>query len=88
MLLTTPLESLAAGNTIFISKGLVDVLPNEEDLAAMLSFQLAQIALGHHIDTRYAFDDRLLFPGEAAFQQIHLSHSEPDELPHCRWAAI
>ena len=79
VLLTTPLESLAVGNTILISKGLVDVLPNEEDLAAMLSFQLAQIALGHHIDTRYAFDDQLLFPDEAAFQRIQLNHSDQDD---------
>ena len=80
VLLTTPLESLAVGNTILISKGLVDVLPNEEDLAAMLSFQLAQIALGHHIDTRYAFDDQLLFPDETAFQRIQLNHSDRDDL--------
>jgi hypothetical protein len=80
VLLTTPLESLAVGNTILVSKGLVDVLPNEEDLAAMLSFQLAQIALGHHIDTRYAFDDQLLFPDQAAFQRIRLSHSDRDDV--------
>ena len=79
VLLTTPLESLAVGNTILISKGLVDVLPNEEDLAAILSFQLAQIALGHRIDTRYAFDDQLLFPDEAAFQRIQLDHSSKDD---------
>ena len=43
VLLTTDLESLAVGNTIILSKGLIDVLPGEEDLAAMLSFQLAHI---------------------------------------------
>src|SRR5271155_1281734 len=41
VMLTTPLESLAIGNTILLSKGLIDVLPTEEDLAAVLSFQLA-----------------------------------------------
>jgi hypothetical protein len=29
VILTTPLESLAVGNTILLSKGLVDVLPTE-----------------------------------------------------------
>ena len=86
VLLTTPLESLAVGNTILISKGLVDVLPNEEDLAAILSFQLAQIALGHRIDTRYAFDDQLLFPDEAAFQRIQLDHSAQDDQAAARKA--
>jgi hypothetical protein len=78
VLLTAPLESLAVGNTIILSKGLIDVLPFESDLAAVLSFQLAHIVLGHHIDTRYAFNDRLLFPDEATFERIHMSHSDAD----------
>ena len=78
VILTQPLESLAVGNTILLSKGLVDVLPSEEDLAAVLSFQLAHIVLGHHIDTRYAFNDRLLFPDEATFQRITMNHSTLD----------
>jgi len=79
VLLTAPLESLAIGNTILVSKGLVDVLPNEEDLAAILSFQLAHISMGHHIDTRYAFNDRLLFPDSSTFQRITMNHSESDD---------
>jgi len=79
VLLTTPLESLAVGNTILISKGLLDVLPQEEDLAAVISFQLAHIALGHHIDTRYAFNDRLLFPDSATFERINMNHTTPDD---------
>jgi len=67
VMLTTPLESIAVGNTIILSKGLVDTLPSEESLAAVLSFQLAHIVLGHHIDTKYAFNDRLLFPDESTF---------------------
>ena len=78
VLLTTPLESLAVGNTILISKGLADVLPSEESLAAILSFQLAHIVMGHHIDTRYAFNDRLLFPDEATFQRFNMNHSAID----------
>jgi len=77
VLLTSTLESLSVGNTIILSKGLIDVLPNEEDLAAMLSFQLAHIALRHPIDTRYAFSDRLYFPDEDTLQQILLNHTAP-----------
>jgi hypothetical protein len=79
VILTQPLESLAVGNTILVSKGLIDVLPNEESLAAVLSFQLAHILMGHHIDTRYAFNDRLLFPDTAAFQRISMNHSTIDD---------
>ena len=78
VILTEPLESLAVGNTILLSKGLIDVLPNEEDLAAVISFQLAQIVLGHRIDTMYAFSDRLLFPDEASFRRIDMNHSLRD----------
>lgn len=78
VMLTTPLESLAVGNTILLSKGLIDVLPTEEDLAAVISFQLAHIVLGHHIDTRYAFNDRLLFPDEATLERINMNHTPAD----------
>lgn len=78
VLLTAPLESLAVGDTILISKGLVDVLPSEEDLAAVISFQLGHMALGHHVDTRYAFNDRLLFPDEVTYQQIRMNHNDKD----------
>jgi len=79
VILTQPLESLAVGNTILLSKGLIDVLPNEESLVAVLSFQLAHILMGHHIDTRYAFNDRLLFPDSATFQRITMNHSLNDD---------
>jgi hypothetical protein len=78
VILTQPLESMAVGNTILLSKGLVDTLPTEEDLAAVLSFELAHIVLGHHIDTRYAFNDRLLFPDQSAFERILMGHNDID----------
>lgn len=80
VMLTTPLESIAVGNTIILSKGLVDTLPSEESLAAVLSFQLAHIVLGHHIDTKYAFNDRLLFPDESTFSRIQMHHTDADDI--------
>ena len=78
VLLTTPLESVAIGNTIILSKGLVDTLPYEEDLAAVISFQLAHIVLGHRLDTKYAFSDRMLFPDNASFERIPMHHTDID----------
>jgi hypothetical protein len=57
VLLTAPLETFSVGNTIVISRGLVDVLPDEASLAAMLSHELAHIVLGHNIDGKFAFRD-------------------------------
>jgi hypothetical protein len=86
-LLTEPLESVAVGNTILISKGLVDTsavvsadgAQQMGNLNALLAFQVAHIILGHHIDTKFAFSDRLLFPPESAFARLPLSHTDADD---------
>jgi hypothetical protein len=79
ILLTNTVETTTVGHTILLSKGLIDTMPgNEATIASVLAMQLAHIALGHHIDTRYAFNDRLLFPNEATFQRIDMYHSGHD----------
>ncbi len=80
VLLTDTIEATTVGNTILISKGLLDTLPSEEAIASVISVQLAHIVLGHHIDTRYAFNDRLLFPDEASFSRISMYHSDADNV--------
>src|SRR5580700_6922274 len=55
VLLTAPLETFSVGNTIVISRGLIDVLPDEASLAAVLSHELAHIVLGHNLGSKYAF---------------------------------
>jgi hypothetical protein len=78
VLLTNTIEATTVGNTILLSRGLLDSLPNEESIASVIALELAHVALGHHIDTRYAFNDRLLFPDEASFQRINMYHSDTD----------
>ena len=78
VLLTDTVEATTVGNTILISKGLIDSLPSEEAIASVVAMELAHIAMGHHIDTRYAFNDRLLFPDESTFQRIDMNHSDID----------
>lgn len=78
VLLTDTIETTTVGNTILMSKGLIDALPTEEAIASVVAMELAHIALGHHIDTRYAFNDRLLFPDESTFQRIDMYHTEHD----------
>jgi hypothetical protein len=79
ILLTDTVEATTVGNTIILSKGLIDSLPSEPAWASVISMELAHIALGHHIDTRYAFNDRLLFPDESTFQRIDMYHSDIDD---------
>jgi hypothetical protein len=46
----------------------------------VVALELAHIVMGHHIDTRYAFNDRLLFPDESTFQRIDMYHTEHDNI--------
>jgi hypothetical protein len=48
------------------------------NLNALLAFQVAHIVLGHHIDTKYAFSDRLMFPTESAFEKLPMHHTDAD----------
>ena len=78
VLLTDTVEATTVGNTILLSKGLIDSLPSEEAIASVVAMELAHVAMGHHIDTRYAFNDRLLFPDETTFKRINMYHTDHD----------
>jgi Peptidase family M48 len=79
VLLTAPLETFSVGNTIVISRGLIDVLPDEASLAAVLSHELAHIVLGHNLGSKYAFNDRMLFSDEGTYQNLGFRHIPEEE---------
>jgi hypothetical protein len=79
VLLTSPLESFTIGHTIVISKGLLDVLPDEASLAMVLARELGHIALGHQMDTKFAFNDRMFFADEDTFANLNFRRSSADE---------
>jgi Peptidase family M48 len=79
VLLTSPLESFTIGHTIVVSRGLLDVLPDEASLAMVLAHELSHIVLGHHFDTKLAFNDKLFFPDEESFQRLDFKRSSADE---------
>jgi len=79
VLLTLPLESFTIGHTIVVSRGLLDVLPDEASLAMILAHELAHIVLGHRVDTRLAFNDRFFFPDTDAFRHLDFEWNVADE---------
>jgi hypothetical protein len=79
VLLTSPLESFTIGHTIVISRGLLDVLPDEASLAMVLAHELSHIVLGHQFDTKLAFNDRLFFPDQDSFQRMDFKRRPGDE---------
>jgi hypothetical protein len=60
VMMTSTLESFTLGHTIVLSRGLIDVLPDEASLATMIAHELGHIVLGHRLDSSYAFFDQLL----------------------------
>ncbi len=79
VLLTSPLESFTIGHTIVISRGLLDVLPDEASLAMVLAHELGHIVLGHRLDTKFAFNDRMFFPDEDTFERLDFTRDPGDE---------
>ena len=79
ILATTPIEVATIGHTILVSRGLLDALPNEAALAAILSHALAHAALGHELDTTFAFNDRMVVPTLKQLPLFDFKHTPEQE---------
>jgi hypothetical protein len=80
ILLTSPLESFTIGHTIVLSRGLIDVLPDEASLAMMLAHELSHVVLGHQlIDTKFAYADRLMVPDTELLKIVKFKHDQAGE---------
>ena len=80
ILLTSPLESFTVGHTIVVSRGLIDVLPDEASLAMVLGYELSHVILGHQlVDTKFAFADRLMIPDPDLLKTLRFRHSAAEE---------
>lgn len=81
ILLTSPLESFTVGHTIVLSRGLIDVLPDEASLAMMLAHELSHVVLGHQlIDTKFAYADRLMVPDNELLRLVRFQHDATGEI--------
>ncbi len=76
VLLTSRLEAFTIGHTIVLSRGLVDVLPDEASLAAVLAQQLGHITSGHPLNGEYAFHDRFIFPDEETLRRLNFARTK------------
>jgi hypothetical protein len=76
---TTTLESFTIGHTIVLSRGLVDVLPDEASLASILAHELSHAILGHRLDSSYAFFDNLLVEDKDTFRHFGFARTQAEE---------
>ena len=78
VLMTTPLESFSVGHAIVISRGLIDVLPDEASLAMVLAGEVAHIALGHRTETQFAFANRTMLSDTQVLNRFRFRRPEAE----------
>src|SRR5713101_1764316 len=79
VLMTTTLESFTLGHTIVLSRGLIDVLPDEASLATVIAHELGHVVLGHRMDTTFAFFDQLLIDDKDTFRHFGFARTPAEE---------
>src|SRR5947199_1694469 len=76
---TTTLESYTVGHTIVLSRGLIDVLPDEASLATIIAHELSHAILGHRLDSSLAFFDQLLIEDKETFRHFGFQRTPEEE---------
>src|SRR5579859_5286843 len=79
VLMTTTLVSFTLGHTIVLSRGLIDVLPDEASLATVIAHELGHVVLGHRMDSRYSFFDHLLVEDKDTFRHFYFARTPEEE---------
>ena len=79
VLVVSTLESFTVGHTIVLSRGLVDVLPDEASLATMLAHELGHVVLGHRVGSQYAFFDQILVEDKDTFRHFGFARTPEEE---------
>jgi Peptidase family M48 len=79
VVMTSTLESFTIGHTIVLSRGLIDVLPDEASLAVIIAHELGHVLLGHHMDTQFGFLNHLRFDEKETFSHFGFGRTHEEE---------
>ena len=79
VLMTSTLESFTLGHTIVLSRGLIDVLPDEASLATIVAHELGHVVLGHRMDSQFAFFSRVRFDEKETFRHFDFARTPEEE---------
>ena len=80
VLLTGTLESFSIGHTIVLSRGLLDVLPDEASLATMLAQELADIIVTKPSTDQWGFNDTTNVSHRRSARAISRSATRPTQV--------
>jgi len=78
VILTSNIELFAIGHTIVLSRGLLDVLPDEPTLALMLAQALSEAMASKGAINQYGFSDVLQTPSDQALKRFSFKESQED----------
>jgi len=76
VLTTSTFDLFVVGHVIVVSRGLLDVLPDEATLATILAQELGEIAISKTTAERYGFSDIVQVPSLAALKRFSFKLSE------------
>ncbi len=79
VLLTSTLEAFRIGHTIVITRGLLDVLPDEASIAAIIAHQLGAVITGQNLPDEYSFNDTTMVSAQETMKRMSFRTSEADE---------
>jgi hypothetical protein len=79
VLMTSTLECFNIGHTVVISRGLLDMLPDEASLATILAHEMAHIIAGHPTGEKWAYRDWAAFPTEDTFNHFEYPINQQEE---------
>ncbi len=78
VMLTSNIELFSVGHTIVLSRGLLDVLPDEPTLAVMLAQALSEAMASKGAINQYGFADVLQTPSDQALKRFSFKESQED----------
>jgi hypothetical protein len=78
VMLTSNIELFSVGHTIVLSRGLLDVLPDEATLAVMLAQELSDAMASKGFINQYGFSDVLQTPSTQALKRFSFKDSRED----------
>jgi len=79
VLLTSTLEAFTIGHTIVVSRGLLDVLPDEPSLAAILAQQLGAVLEGSQLPDAYSFNDTTMVSTADTMKRMSFRDTRADQ---------
>src|SRR5579864_2223204 len=79
VLLTSTLEAFTIGHTIVVSRGLLDVLPDEPSLAAILAHELGAVITGSQLPDAYSFNDTTMVSTADTMKRMSFRNTQGDE---------